>query len=110
MIPTPDRLAAAELMIRIWRIFCISVLKKMASSGPLRDTDLIDCARANFTKGIEVTAQRCGYGQDLAAFEQALNQAGEHIGVKIHHFEDLATDQQSDERGVEVGPDTPTQL
>lgn len=83
----------------------------MASSGPLRGTDLIDCARANFTKGIEVTAQRCGYGQDLAAFEQALKQAGDHIGVEIHHFEDLTTDQQSSEvQGVEVGPDTPTQL
>lgn len=83
----------------------------MTSSAPLQGTDLIDCARANATKGIEVAAQRCGYGEDLPTFEHELSKAGDYIGVEIHSFDDLITDQTNrGESGVEIAPDTPTQL
>jgi hypothetical protein len=84
----------------------------MTPSAPLQGTDLIDCARANATKGIEITAQRCGYGEDLATFERELKQAGDYIGIEIHSFNDLITDQQKQEQepGIEVAPDSPTQL
>ena len=82
----------------------------MATSPPLHDSELIDCARANGSKGIQLAAQRCGYGEDLAAFEQALHQAGKQIGVEIQGFQDLITDQRQQESGVEIAPDNPTQL
>ena len=82
----------------------------MTSSAPLRGTDLIDCAKANATKGIEVAAQRCGYGKDLATFEHELKKAGDYIGVEIHSFNDLITSQPQQEPGIEIAPESPTQL
>lgn len=84
----------------------------MASTEQLRGTDLIDCARANFSKGLEVAASRCGYGEDLETFEQALKQACDYIGVELHSFEDLSKGQPraQQEAGIEIAPDTPTQL
>lgn len=82
----------------------------MTSSAPLKGTDLIDCARANAKKGIEVTAQRCGYGNDLATFERELQLAGNHIGVEIHSFDDLIHTGRTQQAGVEVGPDSLSEL
>jgi hypothetical protein len=83
----------------------------MASSAPLTGAELIDCARANGKEGIAIASQRCGYGDDLSAFEQALHQAGEHIGVTIHHFEDLLEPPKDPrDEGIEVAPDSYGQL
>jgi hypothetical protein len=82
----------------------------MTSSAPLRGTDLIDCARANAPKGIEVAAQRCGYGSDLSTFEHELQKAGDRIGVEIHGFTDLLHPGEAKQAGVEVGPDTLSEL
>lgn len=82
------------------------------ATAPLYGTDLIDCAEANATKGIEVAAQRCGYGEDLANFERELRKAGNHIGIEIHSFNDLIKNQPKSEQepGIEVAPESPTQL
>ncbi|WAL58775.1 hypothetical protein [Thermocoleostomius sinensis] len=83
----------------------------MASTAPLTGSELIDCARANSPKGIKIAASRCGYGEDIAAFEAALHQAGEHLGIEINRFEDLihsASDRQ--ETGIDVAPDSPSDL
>ncbi len=84
----------------------------MASSTPLRGNELIDCAKANAKQGIEVAARQCGYGQDLATFEQELKHACDHIGVSIDELIDLITDQQRVVRlgGIEIAPDTPSEL
>lgn len=84
----------------------------MASSAPLHGSELIDCARANASKGIEVASQRCGYGDDLSTFERELKKACDSIGVEIENFQDLAEDrtESKKEQGVEIAPDTPTQL
>jgi pyruvate-formate lyase-activating enzyme len=84
----------------------------MAASTPLQGFELIDCARANGSKGIEVAAQRCGYGTDLDRFEQELKRAGDAIAVDIQSFDDLVSNSQdnSPDRGVEIGPDSQTQL
>ncbi len=82
----------------------------MASTAPLTGSELIDCAKANSPRGIEVAASRCGY-QDVAAFETALREAGNHIGIKINSFADLISppdDRQ--EFGVEVAPDSLSDL
>ncbi|MBD2104981.1 hypothetical protein [Leptolyngbya sp. FACHB-261] len=83
----------------------------MASIAPLQGSELIDCARANFKKGIQVAAERCGYGEDLQTFERELKKACDHIGVEIGSFQDLTPDgQREQEPGMVVSPDTVGQL
>jgi hypothetical protein len=84
----------------------------MASPAPLHGSELIDCARANASKGIEVASERCGYGNDLATFERELKKACASIGVDLESFHDLAKDSvdRKKEQGVEIAPDTPGQL
>jgi hypothetical protein len=85
--------------------------KSMASTAPLTGSELIDCAKANSPKGVEIAASRCGYGEDISAFEAALHKAGEHLGIEINRFEDLlhsAADRE--DAGVEVPPESPSDL
>ncbi|HEY9858098.1 MAG TPA: hypothetical protein V6D16_01230, partial [Candidatus Obscuribacterales bacterium] len=84
----------------------------MASSTPLKGTDLIDCAKANAKQGIETAAHLCGYGNDLNTFERELHQACQNIGVNIDELSDLITDQQQiiQLAGTEVAPDSPSSL
>jgi hypothetical protein len=83
----------------------------MASPTPLIGAELIDCARANGNQGIEVAAQRCGYGEDIATFELELQKAGEHIGTEINSFADLIqTPKDKRNTGVVFAPESPTQL
>lgn len=53
----------------------------MASSIPLKGTDLVDCVRANAKQGVETAARLCGYGEDINTFEQELEKACESMGV-----------------------------
>lgn len=84
----------------------------MSSPTPLQGIELIDCAKANAKQGIGTAADLCGYGSDLNAFKQALQQACDHIGVKISELSDLITDTPavSLDRGVIIEPDTPDEL
>lgn len=77
--------------------------------APLYGAELIDCAKANGNKGIEIASQRCGYG-DVATFEQELKQACQAIGVQIAGFDDLVAPKQEKPEGVDVAPESPTQL
>jgi hypothetical protein len=83
----------------------------MINSAPLQGIELIDCAKANRKEGIAIAAQRCGYGDDLATFEQELMKACEAIGVKVsfHDLDDTPSVVVS-EPGLEIAPDTPSQL
>lgn len=84
----------------------------MASPTPLKDLELVDCARANAKQGIETAAQLCGYGTDLKTFSQELKQACARMGVKINELSDLITDQDSliNLEGEIVAPETETVL
>lgn len=84
----------------------------MASSTPLQGIELIDCAKANAKQGIETATELCGYGQDVHTFQQQLKQACQSIGVEINELSDLITDPQAVRRkgGIEVAPDTPSEL
>lgn len=84
----------------------------MASPTPLTGLELVDCARANAKQGIETTAQLCGYGSNLEGFQSALKEACEHMRIEYHELSDLIKDQQIplNLRGVEVAPDTNSQL
>lgn len=84
----------------------------MTSPTPLHANELIDCARANAEKDIEVVAERCGYGQDITKFEQELKKAYHSIGVEIEGFEEMRQRKRESEqqKGIEVAPETPSQL
>jgi hypothetical protein len=84
----------------------------MASSAPLQGSELIDCSRANGNQGISLAAQRCGYGEDIPQYEQALRQAGEAMGIDIQGFEDLVSTSQDKDKdaGVVIAPYTQNQL
>ena len=84
----------------------------MASSQPLKGIELIDCAKANAQQGIATAAKLCGYGGDLNTFERELKQACQNIGVEVKELSDLITDQQMVQQGmgIEIAPDTPSEL
>jgi activator of 2-hydroxyglutaryl-CoA dehydratase len=85
---------------------------RMSSSKPLKGLELVDCAKANAKQGIEVAAGLCGYGEDVNRFHQELEKACDEMGVKISELSDLITDQQTVLQlgGIEVAPDTPSEL
>ena len=65
----------------------------MASLKPLHDVELVDCARANATQGIEVAAYQCGYGNDINSFTEELRNACEKMNLKAKKLGELVTDQ-----------------
>lgn len=79
------------------------------SSEPLRGTELVDRAKANENKDVEIAAQRCGYS-DVANFEQELKKACDALGIEIQGFKDLIAMPQTSKPGIEVAPKSPTQL
>lgn len=84
----------------------------MAAPETLHGSELIDCARANGTYGIEVAAERCGYGNDLDRFQHELKQACDRMGITFDSFNDLlkSSTKEQQELGEIVAPDTPNQL
>jgi hypothetical protein len=82
----------------------------MASPERLQGAELIDCAKANGKKGVEIAAERCGFGTNLETFDQALREACGAIGIEVTGFDELVNRRQQQQTGVEVGPDTPSQL
>jgi hypothetical protein len=84
----------------------------MASPTPLQGIELIDCAKANAKQGIETATHLCGYGQDVNTFQRELKQACQGIGVQIQELSDLITDQHVMKQGggIEIAPDTPSEL
>lgn len=84
----------------------------MAASERLTHLELIDCAKANAKQGVAIAAYLCGYGEDTDAFQQALHQACQDIGVDLTELSDLITEQQNvlQMGGIEIAPDTPSEL
>jgi hypothetical protein len=83
----------------------------MTSPTPLYGTELIDCAQANAKEGILGAARQCGYSNDIDTFQYELKGALEHIGIKNKEFEDLLkTVALEPKLGIEIAPDTPTEL
>jgi hypothetical protein len=83
----------------------------MSSSKPLEGVVLVDCAKANAKYGIDTAAEQCGYGKDVVAFETALKQACNAMGISLKEFADLSVDSESQRpSGIEVAPDTPSDL
>ncbi|MDJ0725564.1 MAG: hypothetical protein QNJ38_10675 [Prochloraceae cyanobacterium] len=79
---------------------------------PLIGAELIDCARANASEGVEKTAMLSGYGQDLNSFRQALQEAGAEMGLAIESLKDLLGPPPSlkPRKNIEIAPETPNTL
>ncbi len=86
--------------------------KENLSNQPLTGTNLIDCARANAEHGIKITASLCGYGEDISGFQQALKQAGTHMGLEIETLLDLIPNSQNltGRHGIDIAPNTTSSL
>jgi hypothetical protein len=85
----------------------------MASSTPLKGTELVDCARANAKQGIETASYQCGYGEDVNTFAQELKQACEEMNLQVKELNELITDQDlllQIGSGEVVAPDTASEL
>jgi len=83
----------------------------MTSSTPLEGVVLVDCAKANAKYGLDTAAKQCGYGEDMVAFETALKSACHDMGISLKEFADLSVDsEQNRPDGIEVAPDTPSDL
>ncbi len=84
----------------------------MSSSFPLTGAELVDCAKANAADGVTIAAERCGYGQDISAFQTALQSACADMGVAIDSIADLITPQQQivEQGGKSIAPDTYSDL
>jgi len=83
----------------------------MSSSSPLTGIILVDCAKANAVNGVQVAAERCGYGEDTAAFRKALSSACADMDVEVTELSDLITETPRQRlEGMEVAPDTPSDL
>jgi len=64
------------------------------ASDPLKGAELISCAKSIAIHGSEAAAKACGYGDDIAAFEESLDQACEEAGIHIQGLEDLVNRDQ----------------
>lgn len=85
----------------------------MASSSPLTGVILVDCAKANASQGLAIAAERCGYGDDTAQFQAALRSACNDMNVSINDLSDLVDGEPAQwhpEPGIEIAPDTPSEL
>lgn len=85
----------------------------MGSSSPLTGVILVDCARANASRGLAIAAQQCGYGDDTAKFQAALTAACREMNVSPRDFSDLVSDELSQwkpEPGIEIAPDSLNEL
>ncbi|MEM8714199.1 MAG: hypothetical protein AAGE92_00240 [Cyanobacteria bacterium P01_G01_bin.4] len=61
----------------------------MSSKEKLTGVELIDCARANTERGVDTAAVSCGYGSDIASFQQAISQACDEMGVDASNFAEI---------------------
>ena len=86
--------------------------KLLSGQIPLTGIELIDCARANASSGLETAAKLCGYGEDVNGFQEALKEAGRQMGLKIESLSNLMskTPYMTSDKSVEVAPDTDSSL
>lgn len=56
-----------------------SLEKLLSGTEPLTGSELIDCARANASSGVENAAKLCGYGSDVSHFQSALKETSQQM-------------------------------
>lgn len=66
-----------------------SKAKLLSGDYPLSGEALINCARANVSKGIATTAQLCGFASDVEGFRTALKGTIEEMGLEVESLQKL---------------------
>jgi hypothetical protein len=79
--------------------------KLLSGEEPLTGEELINCAKANASSGIETAARLCGYGSDVNRFQSGLKQTIRQMGLSIESLKNLL-----DKLGIEMSTDTPSSL
>ena len=63
--------------------------KLLSGEEPLTGEELINCARANVSSGIEMAAKLCGYASDIERFQSTLKQNYQEMGLEIKSLQKL---------------------
>lgn len=63
--------------------------KLLSGEEPLTGEELINCARANASAGVETAAKLCGYASDVSKFQSALKEATQAMEVSIESLQKL---------------------
>jgi hypothetical protein len=63
--------------------------KLLSGEEPLTGKELISCAGANASGGLEQAAQLCGFGSDLAGFKTQLQATAEKFDIPLESFKQL---------------------
>ena len=63
--------------------------KLLSGEEPLSGEELINCARANASAGVEMTAQLCGFGSDITRFQSTLTETLQALELPTESFKKL---------------------
>ncbi len=63
--------------------------KLLSGEDPLTGEELINCARANVSGGVEKAAKLCGYAADVSRFQSALKQTSQEMELEIESLNKL---------------------
>lgn len=66
-----------------------SKAKLLSGNYPLTGEELINCAKANVSKGFATAAQLCGYASDLNRFRSSLKEAMAEMGLEDESLQKL---------------------
>ncbi|AFZ43702.1 hypothetical protein PCC7418_1513 [Halothece sp. PCC 7418] len=66
-----------------------SKAKLLSGEHPLTGEELIDCAKANVSKGVATAAQLCGFASDLDRFRTALKDTMAEMGIEDESLQKL---------------------
>lgn len=66
-----------------------SKAKILSGEHPLQGEELINCARANVSKGLSQTTELCGFATDTSGFQTALKDAIALLEISTKPFEKL---------------------
>ena len=61
----------------------------LSGEEPLKGKELISCAGANASTGLEQAAKLCGFGSDTAAFKAQLTETAKKFDIPLESFKQL---------------------
>ncbi|MGL4879667.1 MAG: hypothetical protein ACRC8K_01200 [Waterburya sp.] len=63
--------------------------KLLSGETPLKGEELINCARANTSAGVETAAKLCGFAGDIERFQSALKNTVQELELPLESFTKL---------------------
>ncbi|MEM8673554.1 MAG: hypothetical protein AAGF83_06735 [Cyanobacteria bacterium P01_G01_bin.67] len=65
--------------------------KLLSGKEPLSGEDLTNCARANASAGLEMTAKLCGFASDVESFQTQLKETAQKLSIPLASFKQLVS-------------------